>query len=105
MPWRTRTACRPDLQAHLGQRLGALALNRYPGERVNDLRSALAAYADARGLRPDAGQRLGRADLAAGHGLRCTRCQYPGSVPGFVMYAMSAQLQGLKFIGVADAGL
>jgi histidinol-phosphate aminotransferase len=22
----------PDLQAHLGQRLGALALNRYPGE-------------------------------------------------------------------------
>ena len=33
------------VQAHLGQRLGALALNRYPGNRVNDLRTALASYA------------------------------------------------------------
>ena len=33
------------LQAELGQRLGALALNRYPDGRVNDLRDALAAYA------------------------------------------------------------
>ena len=29
----------PELQAELGQRLGALALNRYPGDRVNDLRA------------------------------------------------------------------
>jgi histidinol-phosphate aminotransferase len=35
----------PELQAELGQRLGALALNRYPGSRVNDLRQALAEYA------------------------------------------------------------
>ncbi len=36
----------PDrLQAELGQRLGALALNRYPGERVHDLRAALAVHA------------------------------------------------------------
>src|SRR5919112_4540004 len=35
----------PALQAALGERLGALALNRYPGERVNDLRRALARYA------------------------------------------------------------
>lgn len=35
----------PALQAELGQRLGALALNRYPGSRVNDLRQALAEYA------------------------------------------------------------
>ena len=34
-----------DLQAQLGQRLGALALNRYPGNRTNDLRRALAEYA------------------------------------------------------------
>ena len=36
----------PELQAELGARLGALALNRYPDGRVNDLRHALAAYAD-----------------------------------------------------------
>ena len=34
-----------DLQKALGERLGALALNRYPGERVNELRQALASYA------------------------------------------------------------
>src|SRR3990167_10255110 len=33
------------LQAHLGQRLGALALNRYPDGRIDDLRHALADYA------------------------------------------------------------
>jgi histidinol-phosphate aminotransferase len=91
----------PDLQAHLGQRLGALALNRYPGDRINDLRAALAAYA---GL-PDG------FDLMLGNGsdelisLLAMACDVPGAsilapVPGFVMYAMSAQLQGLKFIGV-----
>ena len=35
----------PELQTELGQRLGALALNRYPGDRVNVLRQALAQYA------------------------------------------------------------
>ena len=35
----------PELQAELGRRLGSLALNRYPDGRVNDLRSALAEYA------------------------------------------------------------
>ncbi len=91
----------PDLQAHLGQRLGALALNRYPGDRVNDLRAALAAYA---GL-PDG------FDLMLGNGsdelisLLAMACDVPGAsilapMPGFVMYPMSAQLQGLKFIGV-----
>ena len=33
------------LQAALGQRLGALALNRYPGSRTDDLKAALATYA------------------------------------------------------------
>ena len=32
----------PALQKELGERLAAVALNRYPGERVNELRSALA---------------------------------------------------------------
>ncbi len=91
----------PQLQAQLGQRLGAVALNRYPGERVNDLRAALARYAG----QPDG------FDLMLGNGsdelisLLAMACDTPGAsilapVPGFVMYAMSAQLQGLKFIGV-----
>ena len=33
------------LQAALGQRLGALELNRYPGPRYADLQAALAAHA------------------------------------------------------------
>jgi histidinol-phosphate aminotransferase len=91
----------PELQAELGQRLGALALNRYPGERVNELRAALAAHANM-----PAGF-----DIMLGNGsdelisLIAMACDVPGAailapVPGFVMYAMSAQLQGLKFIGV-----
>ena len=90
------------LQAELGQRLGALALNRYPGERMHDLRAALASYA---------GMPAGF-DIMLGNGsdelisLIAMACDVPGAavlapVPGFVMYAMSAQLQGLKFTGVA----
>jgi histidinol-phosphate aminotransferase len=89
------------LQAKLGQRLGALALNRYPDGRVNDLRRALAAYAHM----PEG------FDIMLGNGsdelisLLAMACDVEGGailapLPGFVMYAMSAQLQGLKFIGV-----
>ena len=89
------------LQAHLGQRLGALAFNRYPDGRVNDLRQALAGYAQM----PEG------FDVMLGNGsdelisLLALACDVPGAsilspLPGFVMYAMSAQLQGLKFIGV-----
>ena len=91
----------PELQAELGRRLGALALNRYPGDRGSDLKRALAAHA-----------RLPEGfDLMLGNGsdelisLLSMACDLPGAsvlapVPGFVMYAMSAQLQGLKFTGV-----
>jgi len=90
-----------DLQAELGQRLGKLALNRYPDGRVNELRAALARYA---------GMPEGYA-LMLGNGsdelisLLAMACDVPGAsilapVPGFVMYAMSAQLQGLAFHGV-----
>jgi histidinol-phosphate aminotransferase len=89
------------LQDELGRRLGALALNRYPGDRVNDLRRALAAHAAV----PDG------FDIMLGNGsdelisLVAMACDVPGAailapLPGFVMYAMSAQLQGLQFIGV-----
>ena len=90
-----------DLQAALGQRLGQLALNRYPDGRVEDLRKALAMHA---------GMPEGYA-LMLGNGsdelisLLAMACDMPGAsilapVPGFVMYAMSAQLQGLAFHGV-----
>ncbi len=90
-----------DLQKALGERLGALALNRYPGERVNELRHALAAYAGM----PEG------FDIMLGNGsdelisLLAMACAVPGAsvlspLPGFVMYAMSAQLQGLAFHGV-----
>jgi len=90
-----------DLQAELGRRLGALALNRYPDGRVNDLRDALAAYAQM----PD------DFDIMLGNGsdelisLLAMACDVPGAailspVPGFVMYGVSAQLQGLRFVGV-----
>ena len=90
-----------DLQAELGKRLGALELNRYPGGRNNDLRRALAAYARM----PEG------FDIMLGNGsdelisLVAMACDVPGAsilapLPGFVMYGMSAQLQGLKFIPV-----
>ena len=90
-----------DLQQQLGERLGALALNRYPDGRVNDLRSALAAYAD---MPAGFGLMLGNGsdELIS---LLALVCDVKGAkilapLPGFVMYAMSAQLQGLEFIGV-----
>ncbi|MDF1484742.1 histidinol-phosphate transaminase [Ramlibacter sp. H39-3-26] len=91
----------PELRAALGERLGALALNRYPGECVNDLKRALAAHAD---LPAGWGLMLGNGsdELIS---LLAMACNVPGAavlapVPGFVMYAVSAQLQGLKFVGV-----
>ena len=90
-----------ELQTELGQRLGALALNRYPDGRVDDLRRALADYA----------QMPAGFEIMLGNGsdelisLLAMACDVPGAVivspvPGFVMYAMSAQLQGLQFVGV-----
>lgn len=91
----------PALQAALGQRLGQLALNRYPDGRVDDLRAALASYA---GMPEGYALMLGNGsdELIA---LLAMACDVPGAsilapVPGFVMYAMSAQQQGLAFHGV-----
>lgn len=91
----------PELQRELGARLGAVELNRYPGARGDDLRRVLAEHV-----------RLPRGfELMLGNGsdelisLLAIACDVPGAsiaapVPGFVMYAMSAQLQGLAFHGV-----
>jgi histidinol-phosphate aminotransferase len=91
----------PALRKELGDRLADLALNRYPGARIDELRVALGRHAKL----PDG------FDLMLGNGsdelisLLAMACDVPGAsilapLPGFVMYEMSAKLQGLKFIGV-----
>ena len=92
----------PALQAALGQRLGALALNRYPGPRTEVLRDALARHA---GMPEGCALMLGNGsdELISLVALACARpgAQVLAPLPGFVMYGMSAQLQGLGFTGVA----
>ena len=91
----------PDLQAALGDRLGRLPINRYPAGCIPALKDALAAYVD---LPPGYGLMLGNGsdELIS---LLALACATPGArvlapEPGFVMYAMSAQLQGLGYTGV-----
>ena len=102
------------LQAELGKRLGALALNRYPGGRVDVLREALADYAHM----PDGYSLMlgnGSDELISLLAMACDvqpaqngstqngSMQPPAILapePGFVMYAMSAKFQGLPFVGV-----
>jgi histidinol-phosphate aminotransferase len=89
------------LRDELGRRLAEVALNRYPAERGDVLRAALAAHAGM----PEG------CDIMLGNGsdeliaMLALACDVPGNsvlapLPGFVMYGMSAQLQGLKFVGV-----
>ena len=91
----------PALQRELGERLGRVAINRYPGAGIADLQAALARHA---GL-PDG------CKLMVGNGsdelidLLCAACDTPGAtvlapLPGFVIYEMSARLRGLRFVGV-----
>lgn len=91
----------PELQKALGERLGAVAINRYPGARIEDLKHALARYVD---LPEGCALMLGNGsdELIS---LLAMGCDVPGASilapqPGFVMYGMSAQLQGLTFHGV-----
>ena len=96
------------LQAALGTRLGAVALNRYPGARVQDLRHALAHYAQMPAgydimLGNGSDELISLLALACAVGTDPVTGKRPvvlAPVPGFVMYAMSAQLQGLDFVGV-----
>jgi histidinol-phosphate aminotransferase len=94
------------LQRELGERLGAVAINRYPGARIDDLKAALAKY-----IALPAGH-----SLSLGNGsdecisllamavtppdASAPRPTILAPVPGFVMYAMSAQFQALPFVGV-----
>jgi histidinol-phosphate aminotransferase len=91
----------PELQATLGERLGAVAVNRYPGPRIEALKQALAGYIDL-----PAGYQLmlgnGSDELIS---MLATACNLPGACvlapePGFVMYAMSAHLAGMAYEAV-----
>jgi histidinol-phosphate aminotransferase len=91
----------PELQRELGERLGRVAINRYPTQCVADVIAALSAH-----VQPPPGCKLmlgnGSDELI---GLLAMACDVPGNtvlapLPGFVMYEMSAKLQGLKFVGV-----
>lgn len=91
----------PALQQALGERLGRVAIHRYPAERGDDLKAALAAHA---GLPAGCSLMLGNGsdELIT---LLSMACALPGAVfmsplPSFVMYGLSAALQGVQFVGV-----
>jgi histidinol-phosphate aminotransferase len=89
-----------SLQRELGERLGAVAINRYPTQCVADVVAALSRHVEL-----PAGCKLmlgnGSDELIS---LLAMACDVPGNtilapLPGFVMYEMSAKLQGLNFVG------
>lgn len=91
----------PQLQRELGERLAQVAVNRYPTQCVAAVIDALSRFVEL-----PAGCRLvlgnGSDELIS---LLAMACDVPGAtilapVPGFVMYEMSAKLQGLAFVGV-----
>jgi histidinol-phosphate aminotransferase len=89
------------LAAELGERLAAVALNRYPEPRPTALLEKIKRVMQV----PAACEVLlgnGSDELISMMSMACAK---PGAaavapVPGFVMYAMSAQFAGLEFIGV-----
>jgi histidinol-phosphate aminotransferase len=89
------------LQQALGERLGRAAINRYPTTIAHDVVRALTAFAEVpKGCALMLGN--GSDELIS---LLAMAMDLPGAtllapVPGFVMYEMSARLQGLRFVGV-----
>jgi len=90
-----------QLRAELGRRLADVAMNRYP---VPSYAALKAKIRDKLGV-------PGGFDVVLGNGsdelisMISIACAQPGAkvlapLPGFVMYAMSAQFAGLEFIGV-----
>ena len=91
----------PELQAALGARLGAVAINRYPAERTRDLAAALARHAAMpAGCAITLGN--GSDELISMLSMAIAK---PGAkilspMPSFVMYELSARYQNLDFLGV-----
>jgi len=90
-----------ELQRELGERLGRVAINRYPVQSTADVVAALSRHA---GLPAGCKLMLGNGSDEL-IDMLSVACDVPGAVvlaplPGFVMYQMSAQLRGLRFVGV-----
>jgi histidinol-phosphate aminotransferase len=90
-----------DLQHALGERLGRVAINRYPAHSSADVVAALSRFV---GLPAGCKMMLGNGSDEL-IDLLSVACDMPGAtllapLPGFVMYQMSAQLRGLRFVGV-----
>jgi histidinol-phosphate aminotransferase len=90
-----------ELQRQLGERLGQVAINRYPAERTRDLAAALAEHA---GMPAHCAITLGNGSDELITMLSMAISQ-PGAtvlspLPSFVMYELSARYQGLDFVGV-----
>ncbi len=89
------------LRTELGQRLAEVALNRYPVPSYAALKSKIcAALGVPAGFNVVLGN--GSDELISMVSVACAK---PGAkvlapIPGFVMYAMSAKLAGMEFIGV-----
>jgi histidinol-phosphate aminotransferase len=89
------------LQRELGERLGRVAVNRYPVQSTADVVAALSKWvALPTGCKMILGN--GSDELID---MLSVACNVPGAtllapLPGFVMYQLSAQLRGLKFVGV-----
>ncbi|HET9645085.1 MAG TPA: histidinol-phosphate transaminase [Burkholderiaceae bacterium] len=89
------------LQRELGERLGRVPINRYPVECARQVVAALSKHV---GVPEGCALMIGNGsdELIS---LLAMACDVPGAAilaptPGFVMYSMSARLQGLRFIGV-----
>ncbi|MEO8298333.1 MAG: histidinol-phosphate transaminase [Burkholderiales bacterium] len=89
------------LQQALGERLGQVAINRYPGSRTDDLKAALARFVELP-LGCDLMLGNGSDELISLLALACFRtgATVLAPVPGFVMYEITAKVQGFKFVGV-----
>ncbi len=91
----------PELQQQLGAKLGALALNRYP---VPSYAALKAAIRDKMGVPSGFDVVLGNGsdELISIVSVACAKAgaKVLAPLPGFVMYAMSAQFAGLEFVGV-----
>jgi histidinol-phosphate aminotransferase len=91
----------PDLQRALGERLGAIAINRYPAPSYARLKALIR---DKLGVPADAGLLLGNGsdELITIMSVATAR---PGAaivapVPSFVMYDVSTRLAGSRFVPV-----
>jgi len=93
------------LQQQLGAHLGSLEINRYPGERLEVLKQMLADYAGAPAgtavlLGNGSDEIITLLALATAQPSEGGRATMLAPMPGFVMYPLSAKLQGLDFVGV-----